>query len=86
MLLQECLEQTSTARGGCLSREYKAGSLGERLVNLVHHITQTIFGKVCRGLFAKDKLIFSFLISAQVRVPPATPTTPRTGGTPAYLR
>jgi len=38
----------------------------ERLNCLIDSITKTIFTNVCRGLFEKDKLIFSFLISSSI--------------------
>lgn len=33
---------------------------------MIDHITRTIYTNVCRGLFEKDKLIFSFLISTSI--------------------
>ena len=38
----------------------------ERLEMLIENITKTIFTNVCRGLFEKDKLIFSFLIATSI--------------------
>ena len=38
----------------------------ERLNCLIDSITKTIFTNVCRGLFEKDKLSFSFLISYSI--------------------
>jgi dynein heavy chain, axonemal len=38
----------------------------ERLENLIHKINEVIFVNVCRGLFEKDKLIFSFLIATSI--------------------
>ena len=40
--------------------------LEERLDFLIQNITKVIFTSVCRGLFEKDKLIFSFLIATSV--------------------
>jgi len=37
-----------------------------RIVNLIHSITSIIFTNVCRGLFEKDKLVFSFLIAISI--------------------
>lgn len=38
----------------------------ERLENLINKINEVIFVNVCRGLFEKDKLIFSFLIATSI--------------------
>lgn len=37
-----------------------------RLNNLIETITKTIFTNICRGLFERDKLIFSFLITTSI--------------------
>lgn len=38
----------------------------QRLEALIDNITKTIFTNVCRGLFEKDKLTFSFLIATSI--------------------
>lgn len=38
----------------------------ERLEYLINKINEVIFVNVCRGLFEKDKLIFSFLIATSI--------------------
>lgn len=38
-------------------------NLDDRIEMLIDSITKNIFQNVCRGLFEKDKLIFSFLIA-----------------------
>ena len=43
-----------------------ASELEQRLTNLIDCQTELIYKNVCRGLFEKDKLIFSFLISIQI--------------------
>lgn len=37
-----------------------------RLENLIDTITKTVFTNICRGLFERDKLIFSFLIATSI--------------------
>lgn len=37
-----------------------------RLKYLIENITKTIYVNVTRGLFEKDKLIFSFMISTSI--------------------
>ena len=38
----------------------------ERLKSLIDSVTSLIYTNVCRGLFEKDKLTFSFLISISI--------------------
>lgn len=40
----------------------------ERLGNLIDSIMKTIFTNVSRGLFEKDKVIFSFLCCTQINI------------------
>ena len=39
-----------------------------RLGSLVTSLTEKVFDKVCRGLFEKDKTLFSFVIASQIQV------------------
>ena len=39
----------------------------ERLLSLIDSITEVIYTNVCRGLFEKDKLTFSFLIASSIK-------------------
>jgi len=38
----------------------------ERLDNLIETITKAVYTNICRGLFERDKLIFSFLIVTSI--------------------
>jgi hypothetical protein len=40
--------------------------LAERLALLIADLTSSIYTNVCRGLFEKDKLLYSFLMSAKI--------------------
>ena len=40
--------------------------LAERLKLLIADLTEAVYGNICRGLFEKDKLLFSFLIAANI--------------------
>lgn len=37
-----------------------------RLDNLIDTVTRTVYTNICRGLFERDKLIFSFLIATSI--------------------
>jgi len=39
----------------------------QRLNNLIDTITKTVYTNICRGLFERDKLIFSFLIGTSIK-------------------
>ena len=43
-------------------------ALDDRLRQLIDALTGTLFDKVCRGLFEKDKLLFGFMITAQILI------------------
>lgn len=49
-----------------LSQSEKKTDLTERLASLMNYTTEFIFSTVCRGLFEKHKLIFSFLICTSI--------------------
>ena len=40
--------------------------LEKRLKNLIENITKDIYKNVTRGLFAKDKTLFSFMIATSI--------------------
>lgn len=44
----------------------KNDSLEVRLANLIDGITKDIYKNVTRGLFEKDKTLFSFMIAASI--------------------
>jgi len=41
-------------------------ALEQLLPQLIESITETVYNNICRGLFEKDKMIFSFLICSQI--------------------
>jgi len=40
----------------------------ERIAVLIEDITENFYLNICRGLFEKDKLLFSFMIAAKIKL------------------
>jgi dynein heavy chain len=51
-----------------LQKTEKKKDLQERLDLLIEDITRSAYNNICRGLFEKDKVLFSFLIAAKIAV------------------
>jgi len=49
-----------------LQKTEKKENLEERLALLIKDITMSIYLNVCRGLFEKDKLLFAFIVAANI--------------------
>eukprot|EP00163_Fabomonas_tropica_P009439 TRINITY_DN1923_c0_g1_i1.p1 TRINITY_DN1923_c0_g1~~TRINITY_DN1923_c0_g1_i1.p1 ORF type:complete len:2652 (-),score=902.80 TRINITY_DN1923_c0_g1_i1:9-7298(-) len=50
----------------CLQKSAKSEDLEKRLLSIIDYSTRSIFTNVCRGLFERDRQLFSFLICSQI--------------------
>lgn len=45
----------------------EAQNIRERVSNVINYFTYSFYSNVCRSIFEKDKLLFSFLLTAKIR-------------------
>jgi dynein heavy chain len=46
----------------------KKEKISERISLLINDITESFYLNICRGLFEKDKLLYSFMISSKILI------------------
>lgn len=51
-----------------LEHSEKPPELADRIKVLIEDITRSFYLNICRGLFEKDKLMFSFLITTKIKL------------------
>ena len=51
----------------CIADSEKSSDLDTRLTNIIDNATLVIYENICRGLFEKDKLLFSASICLQIK-------------------
>ncbi len=65
-MYQNSLQFFKTLFNKCLKEAQQSSDLGKRLDILISYITDVTYDIICRGLFEKDKLLFSFLMTVQI--------------------
>lgn len=66
-MYQYSLAYYCTLFNKCISDAEKSTNLATRLSNIIDYSTMVIYQIICRGLFEKDKLLFSASICFQIR-------------------
>jgi dynein heavy chain len=66
-MYQYSLTYYQTLFNKCIEDSEKSESLERRLHTIIEYSTVVIYENICRGLFEKDKILFSSLICFQVQ-------------------
>lgn len=66
-MYQNSLVYVKTLFNKAIEMSPQAPTIDERLDILISNITKTMYKNISRGLFEKDKLIYSFLIVSSIR-------------------
>ena len=66
-MYQNSLAYVKTLFNKAIEMSPQAPTIEERLAILIDKITKTIYTNISRGLFERDKIIFSFLIATSIK-------------------
>jgi dynein heavy chain len=66
-MYQNSLQYVKALFNKAIDNSPAAETLEERLENIIDTVTKLIYTNIARGLFEKDKLVYSFLLATSIR-------------------
>lgn len=66
-MYQNSLQYVKALFNKAIDNSPSASSLEDRLDSIIETVTKLIYTNIARGLFEKDKLVYSFLLATSIR-------------------